>query len=166
MKGLENSTYLIGLLISNIVALIMLYAAVKYNRFARLLFFLLFSWASWVNWTTVIKTPNVYLDYADMTLIPTYRDIILGWFSKNIQLLVGFIATCQGLIAISMLLKGVAIKIGGIGAIIFLLAILPLGVGAGFPATLIMAIAMIYIVHHKDIDYMWYKPHVHKLLWQ
>ncbi|MFI5187143.1 MAG: hypothetical protein ACHQF0_10485 [Chitinophagales bacterium] len=155
MKGLENNTYLILYIISNIVALTMLLAAWKQHRILRLMFFLLFAWASWTNWMEAIKAPQFYLDYADLSLLGVYSNFIRGWFSDHIILTVGFIATCQALIAISMLMKGWVFKMGAMGAIIFLLAIMPLGVGSAFPCTLIMAIAMWALFREKQTNYLW-----------
>jgi hypothetical protein len=70
--------------------------------------------------------------------------------------MVGFIATCQGLIALSMILKGWFFKTGCIGGIIFLLAIAPLGVGSGFPCTVVFAIALA-VLYRKGKNYLWYK---------
>ena len=50
------------------------------------------------------------------------------------------------IIAVAMLLKGTMFRLGCIGAIIFLLAISPLGVGAGFPCTLTLALAIFYLI--------------------
>ncbi len=149
MKGWENESYRLALLISNIVAWIILLAAIYRPFIARLLFFLLFGWACWMNWKTSQATPDVYLEYADMAMLDAYKDLILGWFSRHISLAVGFIATCQGLIAISMLMTGIPLKIGAIGAILFLLAIIPLGVGSGFPSTLVLAVAMFILLLKK-----------------
>ena len=156
MKGLDNQLYLVLLIISNVIAILQLIAAVKWHRMAKLSFFLLFAWACWMNWTTSQQTPDVYIDYANLTWSQWYGNIIHGWFARHIQLAVGFIAVCQGLIAISMLLKGIVFKTGCIGAIIFLLCIVPFGVGSGFPATVIMA-AAIFIL---------FKKHYHKFIWQ
>lgn len=154
MKGLENPSYLFMLIAFNVLALVFLLGAVKWPRLSRFLFFLLFGWACWMNWTTSQRSPNDYLQYADLNLSSWYRDFINGWFSKHIPLTVGFIATCQGLIAISMLLKGWIYKIGCIGGIIFLLAIAPFGVGSGFPCTIMFAIALI-ILFKKGTKYLW-----------
>src|SRR5215469_13676826 len=137
MKELSN--YLTLYIISNAVAVIMLFVAWKAPRFARLLFILLFAWASYTNWSYAVNNPNAYLNYSDLSLLNTYKQFILGWFSRHISIAVGFIATCQALIAISMLLKGWIFKTGCIGAIMFLIAIAPLGVGAAFPCTIILA---------------------------
>ena len=80
---------------------------------------------------------------------------IKGWFADHIQLAVGLVATCQGLIAISMLLNGWLYKIGSVGAIIFLLSILPFGVGSGFPCTAIMAIALFILLKKHNNEFIW-----------
>jgi hypothetical protein len=155
MKGLENSTYLVGYIISNIVALIMLWASLKNLRLSRLLFFLLFLWASFTNATISTKRPEVYLEYADLALIGFYRDFILGWFRHNTQWVVQCVAVSQAFIAISMLLRGPVLKTGAILAIIFLVSIAPLGVGSAFPTTLIMAAAMFLILRKNQHYYLW-----------
>jgi hypothetical protein len=155
MNGLENKTYVILLVISNLVAILQLIAAIKWPRISRLSFFLLFAWASWINWTKSQYTPQFYLDYADLAWSGWYRNFINGWFAGHIQLAVGVIATCQALIAFSMLMKGWIYKIGGISAIIFLISILPLGVGSGFPCTAIMAVAIYILLKKNSNKFIW-----------
>jgi len=155
MKGLENDNNLILFIISNAVSLLVLWAAWKNTRLARLLFFLLFAWASWTNWNTALFSPGTYLGEADLTFFNFYREFILGWFSGHITEAVGFIATCQALIAISMILKRWWLKAGGIGAIIFLLAIAPLGVGSAFPCTVILAGAMYIVLMAPGHNFLW-----------
>jgi hypothetical protein len=154
MNGLENHSYLVLLIVFNLIAMIFLVAAVKIPKTSRFLFFLLFSWACVVNWVISQRSPGDYLEYADLAISGGYRDLIRGWFSKHISLVVGIIATCQGLIAISMLLKGRVFRLGCIGGIIFLLAIAPLGVGSGFPCTITFAIAMV-ILFKKGTTFLW-----------
>jgi len=155
MKGLNNEVDVILLCIANIVAILQLIASIKWPRIARVSFFLLFAWASWANWTELQQTPQSYLDYANLTWSNWYRDFINGWFADHVELAVGFIAACQGLIAVSMLLKGWSFKIGGIGAILFLISILPFGVGSGFPCTAIMAIAIYILLKKHDNQFVW-----------
>jgi hypothetical protein len=160
MKGLDNQLYITLLVISNLIAVLQLVAAIKWPRVARLSFFLLFAWASWINWKTCLQNPTIYLEYADLTWSSLYESFIRGWFSKNIQLAVGFVATCQALIAIAMLLKGWIYAAGCIAAIAFLLAILPLGIGAGFPSTAIMAIACYILLRKHPAKFVWVKNKV------
>jgi hypothetical protein len=158
MKGLDNNIYLTLYIISNMVALIMFWAGWKNQRLLRLLLFLVFAWASWTNWNEALVAPQFYLDYADVTFSGLYQHFINGWFSTHITVTIGFIAICQALIALSMLLKGWIFKTGAIGAIIFLLAIAPLGFGSAFPCTLIMAASIWLLLRKKEIDYLWRSP--------
>jgi hypothetical protein len=155
MKGFDNNTYLFLYIISNVVALLLLWAAWKHPRLARLLFFLLFAWASWTNWNAAIHNPRFYLEYADLTFLTIYRQFILGWFSEHIVLAVGFIATCQAFIGVGMLMKGWIVRVAGIAAIIFLLAIAPLGVGSAFPFSITTSVALYLIIRRPHLDYVW-----------
>jgi hypothetical protein len=154
MKGLENQEYLIGFLAFNVLALIFVFVAIKWPRIGRLLFFLLFAWACWMNWTFSQNDPAAYQEYAELTFFDFYKQFITGWFSQNTVWVVATIATCQGLIAISMLLKGSIYKLGCIGGIVFLLSIAPLGVGSGFPCTISFAIAL-FLLYKKGKAFLW-----------
>jgi len=156
MRGLEVPQYLIAYIIANTFAIVSLLLAWKQPRIARALFSILFIWACFTNWHVALTRPNDYLFYANLTFSDTYKAFILGWFSNHILQMVGFIATCQGIIAISFLLKGWIYQAGSIGAIIFLLAIAPLGVGSGFPCTVTMAIVLYLLLREKP-DYLWHK---------
>lgn len=158
MKELDNTAYLLMYGISNAVALLILWASWKQPRIARLLLFLLFAWASWKNWTTALRNPEFYIEYADLGFLKLYKQFIKGWFSSHITETVGFIATCQALIAVALLLKGWILKLGVIGAIIFLLAIAPLGVGSAFPFSITTSIALCLISQSRSNDYLWIKP--------
>lgn len=140
--------------VSNLVGLLYLWAAFKAPRWARLLFALLFGWASWFNYTTCREQPDVYLMFAD-SAVGIYAGFINGWFRDHITTFVSLIAIGQGMIAVGMILKGVFVKLACIGAIVFLLAIAPLGVYAAFPFSLTMSAAA-YILFRKDNqDYLW-----------
>jgi hypothetical protein len=158
MKGLENPIYLLLYTISNVVAILLLWLAWKKPRLARLSFFLLFAWASWTNWTTALHHPKFYIEYADLSFLNLYKQFIHGWFSNHIAEAVGFIASCQAFIAVSVILKGWILKLGIIGAIIFLLAIAPLGVGSAFPFSLIASGALYIILRSRSSDYLWVNP--------
>ena len=78
MKGFDNSTYLTLYIISNAVAVIMLLAAWKAPKIARVMFCFLFAWASYTNYTYASHNPNDYLNYADLSLLKIYEQFILG----------------------------------------------------------------------------------------
>jgi hypothetical protein len=157
MKESSNDLYITLFVIANTIALLQLLLSIKRPGLARLSFFLLFAWASWTNWKTALQMPLVYLEYGDLTWSSWYRDFINGWFASHIRHAVGTIASCQALIALSMLLKGWIFRTGCVGAILFLLAIIPFGMGSGFPTTLIMAIAVALLLKKHNNSYIWEK---------
>jgi len=156
MKGLQVPEYLIAFIISNALAILLLVLSLKQLKTARMLFFVLFVWACIANWSMALTKPEDYLFYGNLTFLSIYKSFIYGWFSNHIQLMVGFIATCQALIAVSFLLKGWIYKMGTLGAILFLLAIAPLGVGSAFPCTVILSVAL-YILLKEKPDYVWHR---------
>ena len=158
MKGWYNHMYIVLLLISNAVAILQLIIAFKWPRVAKCSFFLLFGWACWINWKTILQTPEVYLEYADLAWSGRYSNFINGWFASHAKICVGFIATCQGIIALLMFLREWWFKMGCMGGIIFLVAILPLGVGSGFPATAIMALSLLVLLRKDHDRLIWEKP--------
>ena len=158
MKVLENQVFLIAYIISNVLAVIFLIASIRFPRFSRLLYAVLFGWASWANWNMAISSPHDYLSYADLTFLPLYKTFIVGWFSEHIRLSVGFIATAQAFVAIALLMKGRIYKLGLVGGILFLIAIIPLGVGSAFPCTLLLALGLVML--RKEDIWLW-QPTTH-----
>ena len=135
---------------SNVIALFILFAAFKWPSVARLLLSLVFLWAAFINTYNALLHPEVYLDYAKLTPVKLYREIIEGPFSKSITGYVIAIATCQFLIALFTGHKGLLMKMAMWGAIVFLIAIAPFGIGSGFPCTLILALAYYILLKKKD----------------
>jgi hypothetical protein len=127
-------------IISNVVALLMLVASWRWRNVGRLLFLLLFLWAAQLNLRLAIWNPGAYLDYARWAVTP-YRHFILGPFARHTTLIVGAIAVGQGIIAVLVMARGRAVTLGLLGAIIFLLAIAPLGRGSAFPFSLTASLA-------------------------
>ena len=147
--------FILPYIISNIAAILILISAIYWPRIARLLFFLLFGWASIINATTAINNPEVYLEYANYTFLYTYETFINNFFAQNATILVLMIAFGQLGISIGMLLKGKLLKTAAIGAIIFLLAIAPLGVAAAFPFSLIVSVAAFLVFRYKGQEFLW-----------
>ncbi|SHF18725.1 hypothetical protein [Flavisolibacter ginsengisoli] len=144
-----------ALVISNIIALVIYYFARKIPRIARLLFFLLFAWAACTNLNMAMNRPQEYVSFADLAFLGIYKNFINGWFAQHGAFLIAAIAIGQLLIALAMLWKGWVFKMGTIGGIIFLVAIIPLGVGSGFPFPIITAIAFYHLYRQKNVDILW-----------
>jgi hypothetical protein len=150
---------------SNVVALLMVVVSWRWRNIGRLLFVLLFLWASQVNLRTAIGNPAVYLDYAPLAYSDIYRDFVLGTFARHITPIVCAIAVGQFAIAALVSLRGRAVQLGLAGAIVFLLAIVPLGIGSGFPATLTMALAAAILLRRHYEKTLWaslgWRPSLH-----
>jgi hypothetical protein len=127
-------------LVSTIVALFMLVVSIRRRRAGVALFALLFAWAAFTNARVALTSPSVYLEYAAFALSNLYRDFVLGFFAQHVTPLVLTIAAGQAFIAAALLGSRRWRRLGLGGAIAFLVAIAPLGVGSGLPATLIMAL--------------------------
>jgi hypothetical protein len=141
-------------ILSNLVGLLYLFAAIKQPKLARLMFVLLFGWASWINYTTCHQHPEVYSMYAKKS-IGIYANFINGWFKGHITILVSCIAIGQSLVAFGMLLKGIWVKLACIGIIVFLIGIAPLGVYSAFPFSIIVSAAAYFIILKDDMGYLW-----------
>jgi len=155
MKGFQDTAYLTGYIISNLIGLTILLASFKRPKVARFLLFLLFAWACFTNYYISHKNPEAYLEYANLS-IRWYTQFIDGWFSHHITQMVTIISFGQGLIAIGMLLKDRWVRIACWGTIVFLLAIAPLGIGAGFPFSLTVSLAAYLILRRKTLPYFWH----------
>lgn len=150
----QVSKFLVPYLAAQLLSIIILAASWKNTRIARGLFALLFFWASVTNASTALLHPGAYLSYADLSA-PLYRQFINGWFSEHIRQLVLPVAAAQFLVATGMLLKGWWVKWSCTGAILFLLAIAPLLVGAGFPFSITVSIGAGLILKNDDRNYIW-----------
>lgn len=114
-----------------------------------------FLWASYINSSTAINTPQVYLDYANLDALPFYSHFINGFFAKYVTTFVLVIAIGQFLVFAGLVLNRLWVKLACIGGLIFGLAIAPLGVGSGFPATISMAVAFYILMTRYEHDFIW-----------
>jgi hypothetical protein len=140
--------YLAMYLGANLIALAILAVAFWKPRIARWVWVAIFVWAASVNTVTAATEPWVYLAYGSLTPSAWYRDFINGWFSTRVPEFVLTIAVGQLIIAMLLSRDGDARRLGVASAAIFLAAIAPLGVGSGFPFSLI-AIASLLVMERR-----------------
>jgi hypothetical protein len=140
--------FLAAYLSANLVAFGILALAFWRPTIVRWIWVAIFVWAAVVNTLTAAGEPWVYLAYGALTPSALYRDFIAGWFSTHIQPFVLSIAAGQLTIAILLSRAGDARWLGVLGASVFLLAIAPLGIGSGFPFSLI-AIASLVVMERR-----------------
>lgn len=130
-------------------SLLQLVGSYRWPTVSRFIFFVLFGLAAYLNAQTVLTKPWVYDSYAEYAL-PLFSQFILGAFTAVTTPFVLSIVVGQAFIAISIFLKGDLFRIGCLFGIIFCLAIAPLGLGAAFPATLLLAIAFYRLFRHES----------------
>jgi len=144
---------------TNIIAIVTVITAMVWPNAGRVFLSGVFIGAAAFNAFTALENPSLYLVFGELTVSNFYREIILGPFGKHIQFYIFAIAFFQLLIGAFLLYKDRLLKIAMIGGMVFLLAIAPLGVGAAFPSSLILASALVILLQ-KNIDYTIYEgPH-------
>jgi hypothetical protein len=154
MEALKE--YFLPYIISNIVFGLSVFLAIKKLIWTRIFFAAVFLWASYFNFSTGLRSPEIYLEYGRFTFVPFYRDFIYGYFSQNISMFIVPIAVGQFLIFLGLMLNGIWVKTACVGGIVFGLAISPLGVGAAFPATVLMAYAFYLLLKVENHDFIWH----------
>jgi len=154
--------FLVPYLIANVIGLAVLALAFWRPRIARWVGVAVFAWAAATNAITSLTHPEVYVDYATLTPSGLYRDFILGWFSRHVQLIVLPIAMGQLIVAALLASRrDLHRRIGLAWAIVFLLAIAPLGVGAGFPFSLTFGLALLVSLGTLRVA----SPRIERVLW-
>jgi hypothetical protein len=134
---------LVPYIVANALALLLVWLAARKPRLARWAAGVIFLAAAFVNAHLAGKKPQLYVDaYGASAWLSIYRDFIHGFFSRATPLLVLLIAAGQAVCGV-LLFTERFYKAGALGAVIFLLAIAPLGLGSAFPSTLIMAAALV-----------------------
>jgi uncharacterized membrane protein YhaH (DUF805 family) len=68
--------------------------------------------------------------------------------------MVTIISFGQGFISICMLLKGRIVRLA-FWCYCFFMAITPLGIDSGFPVSILLSVAIYFILKKDDLDYLW-----------
>jgi hypothetical protein len=147
---LFDDTWAIPHVISVLIATGFLLASVYRPLLARKLYAALFVYATLVNAAVVFYKPLSYLDNARYALLESYRSFILGWFADHIGLVVGSISFGQALITAGLIVGGKWARAAMLGAIIFFVAITPLGVASAFPSSLIWAVGAGWLLFNGE----------------
>jgi hypothetical protein len=137
------SEYLVPYLISNAIALLLLGLAFVRPTWVRWASVAIFAWAAFENSRIALTSPLDYQTFGELTVLAFYRDFIYGWFREHTAALL--IPIASGQLAIAGLLAAntrATLRLGVAGAVGFLLAIAPLGVGSAFPFSFTYGLAL------------------------
>lgn len=138
--------YLIPYLISNAVALTLLFLAFVRPQGARWGIAVIFGYAAMYNAYIGLLRSEEYQGFAELAVLDFYRDFIRGFFRDHATPILLFIAVGQGVISLTLALGGRFLWIGVFGTCLFLTAIIPLWIGSAFPFSVIVSAAAIVML--------------------
>lgn len=140
--------------LTNVISLFLVIVAILSPKITRWGFVLIFFGAAIANGIIAINDPGAYLEFGRSALVGAYSDFIGGFFREHTVPIVLAIAFCQLCIAFLLTRKDPLLRLGVIGASIFLVAILPLGMGSAVPAPLLMIVALAVMYRRQKLDAM------------
>jgi hypothetical protein len=133
--------FIVPYLASQAIALSFVGIVWRWPTIARLIAGVGFFSAGVFNLRAAIKSPQIYVDGFGPHALGIYKSFIYGTFQRHTLAFVAVIACGQILIGLLAFAPVRRRALSYIGAIIFLVAITPLGMGAAVPSTLIFAVA-------------------------
>ena len=139
-------------LISNAGALLVLFISIIFKRTGRVIMALLFLIAAIDNAWLAIHQPSVYSVYERLAALPVYEVLIHQVFLEHITTYMLILMLFQLAISLGLLWRGKWEKIALSAAIIYLLALAPLGAGSSFPCTVILALACMVLLWEKHVS--------------
>ncbi|WP_343670865.1 hypothetical protein [Chitinophaga sp.] len=146
MRGnLFSYTYLL----SNAGAVLILLISIWSKRAGHIIIALMFLVAAVVNAVQAIYTPHKYDIYELVAALPVYEYLISNVFLIHITLYILLMMVFQLVVGIGVLYQK---KAALLAAIVYLLALAPLGAGSSFPSTVILAVACLILMkknHHQ-----------------
>jgi hypothetical protein len=133
--------YAVPYAVSLTIASAILLLSVSRPVVARWMVVLIFAYASVYNTWLGLTKPEEYQGFAELALLPWYRDFITGPFLASEGRFIVLIAIGQAIVAVTTALAGRWLWIGVVGTTLFLAGIAPLGLGGAFPFSAIVALA-------------------------
>jgi hypothetical protein len=144
------SSLALGYTATALCSSLLLAAAWRRPRFARLPFALLFLAASAFNVVTALRDPGVYVTGFAPHAFPPARELIERVVALAPDAIVLAIAAAQAAFGLGLAIgRGVAFHAGVVGATCFLVGISWLGAGAAFPLNLVLAAGVLLLLRRQ-----------------
>jgi len=138
-------------IVSHILALVYVIAAWRWPRATRYVTGAGFAFAGAFNAWWATKEPAIYVAAYGPHAIAPYREFIYGAFARHTTAFVLAIAAGQMAVGVLAFAPLPLRRLSYLGAIVFLLAITPLGIGAAAPSTLIFAAGVALLFRERRI---------------
>ncbi len=142
VQGLDPR-WIVPYAISLVIAVCLLVFAFGRPSIARWSVALIFVWAGCYNLWLGATDPTEYINFANLAIVPAYRDFINGYFSTICGPMIMAIGVGQLLCGIAMALGGRVARWGVVGVVTFLTLIAPLGQGSAFPFSILVSLAAV-----------------------
>ena len=127
---------------AQVIAVLFVIGTLRWPRIARLLAGISFIVAGGFNILTALSSPSLYVTGFGPHAFPIYKTFIYGVFERHAASFVVAIALGQLAVGTVMFAHVRWRKLGYVGAIVFLVAITPLGIGSAAPSNLIFAVGL------------------------
>lgn len=129
-------------IVTHIIAALFLITAWRAPVMTRVVAALGFTVAGGYNIWTAMDSPSSYVAAFGPHALPMYQTFIYGVFARHTAPIVFAISLGQLAVGVSLFAKLRCRKVGYAGAIVFFIAVTPLGIGPAAPSTLIFASGM------------------------
>ncbi|MBS1709828.1 MAG: hypothetical protein JSS65_14035 [Armatimonadetes bacterium] len=137
--------------VSQVFAVVTLAFAFGRPKVARWVMAALFSYAAVHNALFAVFSPQEYQGFASMMLVGWYREIVEGPFRTSATAWLAVIALGQAIVALCLAMGGQRLWVGVAGVIVFLVALLPFGVGSAFPFGVVVSLAAL-VVYGVEVE--------------
>jgi len=115
----------------------------KWNEIGRLGFAVIFLVGAVVNAVIVTSNPGIYSAFADLSFFPVYRRLWSSLVIPYIQFMVGLVVLFETIIALLLLLKGQAVRVGLLIGGIFMMFLFPFWWAGGSLLNLVFAALLV-----------------------
>jgi hypothetical protein len=145
-----TSQMLVPLFLANALSVAFFVLALYRPNTARIVTGAGFLLAALVDGTLALVNPQIYVRTFGPHAVGVYKDLIYGVLAQAPGRLILAMAVWQAVVGgVVLFRQSEFVKLGCVAAACYLVALSPLGAASGFPATLILAAAMVVLVFQK-----------------
>lgn len=112
------------------------------QEIGRCIFAAIFLVDAVANALIIIFNPGIYRTLADVAIVDFYRDAWMAVVLPNVQLVIGLVVVFELALAVLLILKGAAVRIGLVAAAAFTLMLVPLWWGGAALLILLFAVLL------------------------
>ncbi|MBN2554647.1 MAG: hypothetical protein JXA97_01805 [Anaerolineales bacterium] len=120
-----------------------------YHEIGRIVFAVIFLLGSIANSIILVTNPGLYHGFADLSILPFYREAWTRFVIPHPVFFVGLIILFELGLAFSLLYKGLYVRLGLLLAAIFMLFLVPFWWSGGGLLNLIFAVLLLWLARYS-----------------